>query len=73
MAGTARVVKAFFSKHTVNPGGIEDGLRVLLEEYKNLVLDVEALRVEMVAETTSTMAASALVAADITTIETGSP
>ena len=73
MAGTARTIKAFFSKHTVAPGGIEDGLRALTEEHNKLVADMEVMRVEVVAETTSTIAASAFAAAVLNSVEAGTP
>ena len=74
MAGTARTIKAFFSKHApASAATPEDGLRALVVEHNKLVADIEVMRVEVVAETTSTIAASAFAAAVLNSIETGTP
>jgi hypothetical protein len=67
MAGADRVVGRLW-----NQTG-DDAFRALVEEHNKLVDDVEAMRVELVAESTSTIAASAFTAGKITTREAGSP
>lgn len=49
----------------------EDALRQLALQLNKVVDDLETLRAEMVAETTSTLPASALVAGKVVTAEAG--
>lgn len=68
MAGPARKVKREWSQT-----GPMAAMRALVEEHNKLVDDLEALRAHVVAETDATLAASALEAGKLETVESGEP
>jgi hypothetical protein len=67
MAGATRSVKRQWGLSG------PDAMLALVEEFNKVVDDLETLRAELVAESTSSMAASALVAGKLETTEAGDP